>query len=622
MCIRDRLPEEARRETWKESVERYVKFISERVYELTDDNLSDELTNMIQNAILNKQVMPSMRALMTAGPALKRDHAAGYNCSYLTLDRVRAFSEALYLLMCGCGVGFSVERQVIAKLPIVPILTYGNKTIVVTDSRIGWAKALDDYLETLYIGIIPYWDVTNVRAKGSVLKTFGGRASGPEPLENLFTFLINTFTKAQERRLNSIECHDIMCKIAECVIAGGTRRSAMISLSNRSDDRMRRAKTGNWFMTHPYRSFANNSIAYTEKPPEGDFMLEWFALYESKSGERGIFNREAMRKKMKGKRKIEYDDGTPIPFGCNPCGEINLRPCQFCNLTEVILRQEDTPETIAEKVKIATILGTIQSSLTDFRYLSADWKKNCEEERLLGVSFTGIMDCPLMNHIGDPTLLWSLRDLARETNTVWAKKLDINPAAAITCIKPSGTVSQLVNSSSGIHPRWSEYYERRVRESALSPICKVLKESGIPYEHSMVNPDGELIFRFPIKSAEDAVFRKNLSALEHLALCQFYQDNWCDHKVSVTINVRDGEWVGVGAYVWVNFNNLGGVSFLPYSDHTYQQAPYEEITKEKYKELMMNMPKEINWDLLYKYEEYDHTEGARLVACTSGSCEL
>jgi len=611
-----------RRETWEEAVDRYFAFFVKHLREKYDYALSPKDLDMVRHYVLTKQVMPSMRAFMSAGLALERDNPAGYNCAYLAVRRTKAFAEAMYLLMCGCGVGFSVERQYIAHLPIVPPLVTSEHTIIVEDSRLGWANAFQELITCLYDGKLPSWDTTLVRPKGTPLKTFGGQASGPEPLENLFRFVVQIFKSATERRLESLECHDIMCVIADSVISGGIRRSAMISLSNRSDDRMRSAKTGDWNTANPQRSFANNSIAYTERPSEGEFMREWLSLYESKSGERGIFNRRAADKKIAslGTRKTHAPDGTPYRWGCNPCSEVILRDMQFCNLSEVVLTATDTIETIAEKVSCAAMLGTMQSTLTDFVFLDPEWKKNCEEERLLGVSLTGIMDCPLISKSRDPALLGCIRGLAKRINERLARQIGINPAAAITCVKPSGTVSQLVGCSSGIHPRHSKYYIRRVRESAHTPIAKFLKAKGVPWEDSHTKPGIECIFSFPVAAPTAAITREDVNALEMLELSQFINEHWCDHKVSVTIDVKDGDWMNVGAYVWNNFDKISGVSFFPYSDHIYMQAPFESITEATYKKLVAKFPA-IEWEDLNQYDVERMAPGSQEFACVGHSCE-
>ena len=565
--------------------------------------------------------MPSMRALMTAGPALDRDNTAGYNCSYLPVDDPKSFDEAMFILLCGTGVGFSVERQFISKLPEVPDTLFNSETtVIVKDSKEGWAKALRQVLALLYSGEIPKWDVSKVRPAGAKLKTFGGRASGPAPLIDLFDFAVRIFTEARGRKLSSVECHDLMCKIGEVVVVGGVRRSAMISLSNLSDDRMRHAKSGAWWENDPQRALANNSVSYTEKPDSLSFMREWMALVESGSGERGIFNRQASvaQAKKNGRRDPNFD------FGTNPCSEIILRPYQFCNLTEVVVRATDTVDTLVEKVKLATILGTIQSSYTKFPYLRKVWQRNTEEERLLGVSLTGIMDNPLMTtkNAGLNKTLDRLKEVAVATNKEWAKKLGIPVSAAITCVKPSGTVSQLVDSASGIHARHSPYYIRTVRGDNKDPLTQFMKDQGIPNEPDVMKPDATTVFSFPMKSPEGAVVTSDMSAIEQLEMWLAYQRHWCEHKPSVTINVKKDEWFEVGAFVYKHFDEMSGVSFLPFNEHTYQQAPYQDVGKSDYKKLLSVMPSSIDWSKLSGYEVEDNTAGSQTLACSGDSCEI
>jgi ribonucleoside-diphosphate reductase alpha chain len=601
------------RENWGATVGRYI-------LNLVDNKADQATTDEIHNAILNLEVMPSMRALMTAGPALDRDNTAGYNCSYLPVDDPKSFDEAMYILLCGTGVGFSVERQYVSKLPEVPELFYSDTTVVVKDSKEGWAKAFRQVLALLWAGEIPKWDVSRVRPAGARLKTFGGRASGPAPLVELFNFAITTFKNAQGRKLSSVECHDLMCFIGQIVVVGGVRRSAMISLSNLSDDRMRHAKSGQWWETASWRALANNSVSYTEKPDMETFMREWMALVESKSGERGIFNREASKKQASkfGRRDATYE------FGTNPCSEIILRPYQFCNLTEVVVRATDTVEDLARKVKLATILGTIQSSYTKFPYLRKVWTNNTEEERLLGVSLTGIMDNPLMTsaNAGLEKTLEHLRNVAVATNAEWADRLGIPVSAAITCVKPSGTVSQLVDSASGIHARHSPYYVRTVRGDNKDPLTQFMKDRGVPNEPCVMKGDTTTVFSFPVKSPSKAVTRNDMTAIEQLKTWLTYQRSWCEHKPSVTISVRDAEWMAVGAFVYEHFDEMSGVSFLPHSDHTYQQAPYQDCTKEEYEELLAKMPKHIAWSELTEYESEDNTAGSQTMACSGDSCEI
>jgi ribonucleoside-diphosphate reductase alpha chain len=602
------------RENWGETVERYMDNVVRKVAG------SDTYINEIRDAIVGLEIMPSMRAMMTAGPALERDNTAGYNCSYLPVDDPKSFDEAMFILLCGTGVGFSVERQFVQKLPEVPELFVSDTTIVVKDSKEGWAKAFRQLLALLWAGEIPKWDVSQVRPAGARLKTFGGRASGPAPLVELFNFSVQTFKNAQGRRLTSMECHDLMCFIGQIVVVGGVRRSAMISLSNLSDDRMRHAKSGQWWETAAHRALANNSVSYTEKPDIETFMREWLSLVESKSGERGVFNREASKKQAAkyGRRDPEHE------FGTNPCSEIILRPYQFCNLTEVVVRATDTYDSLARKVKLATILGTIQSSFTKFPYLRKVWQRNTEEERLLGVSLTGIMDNPLMTmkNKGLESTLSKLREVAVETNAEWAERLKINASVSITCVKPSGTVSQLVDSASGIHARHSPYYIRTVRGDNKDPLTQFMIDQGIPNEPCVFKGDTTTVFSFPVMSPNRAVTRNDMTAIEQLEMWLTYQRYWCEHKPSVTISVRDDEWLTVGAFVYEHFDEMSGVSFLPHSDHTYQQAPYQDCTRDEYKALLKSMPKQINWDALSEYEQEDNTVAMQTMACSGDVCEI
>lgn len=606
------LDDEGRRETWGETVSRFIDNI------VRPSGVSDKDINEIEEAILNLQVMPSMRALMTAGPAAARDNTCVYNCSYLPVDHPRAFDEAMFILLCGTGVGFSVERQAISKLPEVPTdINDSDDLIVVQDSKEGWAKALRKVISGLYTGDVPKWDLSKIRSAGQRLKTFGGRASGPEPLNDLFKFVVAKFKGAAGRKLNSVECHDIMCKIGEVVVVGGVRRSAMISLSNLSDDRMRHAKSGQWWENEAQRALANNSVAYTDKPDMETFMREWLSLVESKSGERGIFSRVAADKHVarNGRREIGKEWGT------NPCSEIILRPYQFCNLTEVVVRPTDTEKTLTNKVRLATILGTIQSTYTDMPYLRPIWRKNTEDERLLGVSLTGIMDNEITN-APSKKLLNKLRHVAVYTNYHLAQQLGIAASAAITCVKPSGTVSQLVDSASGIHARHSEYYIRTVRGDNKDPLTQFLTDAGIPSEPCVMKPDSTTVFSFPVKSPQGAVTRNDMTAIEQLELWKMYALEWCEHKPSVTITVRDEEWLKVGSWVYDNFDICSGVSFLPHSDHTYSQAPYQDCDEDTYKEALAKMPESIDWLALSEYEQEDNTAGSQTMACSGDSCEV
>ncbi len=617
------LPSEKRRETWGETIQRYFDFFQEHLKETCDYDLKPELRKELESAVLRLGVMPSMRCLMTAGEALKRENIAGYNCSYVAISRVQAFDEILYVLMNGTGVGFSVERQYITQLPPVAEEFHPSDTVItVADSKLGWAKAYKELLGLLWIGQIPKWDLSKVRPAGAPLKTFGGRASGPEPLDNLMSFTVNVLKNAAGRKLSSIECHDIVCKIAEVVVVGGVRRSALISLSNLSDDRMRHAKSGQWWNDNPQRALANNSACYTEKPDMGIFMEEFKALYESKSGERGIFNRQSANKQVEksGRRVV---DG--YEFGTNPCSEIILRDREFCNLSEVVVRANDTERSLLEKVRLATILGTFQSTLTNFKYVSSAWKRNCEEERLLGVSLTGIMDSKLTNGKSNKDLAAFLERLKKyfvEINAKYAKELGVNVAASITCVKPSGTVSQLVDSASGIHARHNPYYIRTVRGDKKDPLTKLMTEIGFPVEDDEMNPSHTAVFSFPMKVDRGAVFRTDLTAIEQLDLWKIYQEHWCEHKPSVTISVKESEWMEVGAWVYANFDQMSGVSFLPFSEHTYRQAPYQDCDREEYEKLLKEMPKNVDWSQLAKYEQVDSTVASQELACTAGSCEI
>lgn len=601
-----------RRETWEETVQRYVDYFGSKFPHFPKDE--------IYKAIVNLDVMPSMRAMMTAGKALERDPMAGFNCTFTAIDDVRAFDEILYILMCGSGVGFSVERQFIANLPTVAE-TFVNTdiTIVVKDSKAGWANAFRELLALLYSGSIPKWDISKVRPAGAKLKTFGGRASGPKPLVELFQFAIALFKEASGRRLTSVECHDLVCKIADIVVVGGVRRSALMSLSNLSDDRMRNAKNGQWWVTEPQRALANNSVAYTERPQMELFIKEWLSLIESKSGERGIFNRAAaVKKAQSGGRR----DHTKI-VGVNPCAEITLRSAGLCNLSEVVIRKEDSLETLCDKVRIATIIGTYQSMLTDFRYVRGIWKKNQEEERLLGVSLTGIMDHPTLSQTNDTTAFWlkRMKETAVMVNEIWAKKLGINPSVAITTIKPSGTVSQLVDCASGIHPRYSEHYIRTVRADKKDPLAQLMRQQGFPVEDCVSKPESTDVFSFPVSAPAHAVMRDGRSALEQLEHYLLFQQHWSEHNVSITVYVKDFEWLGVGDWVYRHFDQLSGVSFLPHSEHNYQQAPYTECTREQYEDLLGVMPS-FDWEALTNFEKDDSTVNVKELACSAGVCEL
>lgn len=605
------VPEENRRETWEETVNRYTSFFKKRFNEFPEEKVND--------AIKSLKVMPSMRCLMTAGPALERDEIAGYNCSFVAIDNAKAFDEVMYILMCGTGVGFSVERQFTNNLPVVAEEFHDTDTSIrVKDSRIGWASAYRELISLLYSGRIPKWDTSGIRPSGSRLRTFGGRASGPKPLEDLFTFTVHTFKRAAGRKLNSLECHDLVCKVADIVIVGGVRRSALISLSNLTDDRMRNAKNGAWWEDNVQRALANNSVAYTERPDVGIFLKEWGTLYESKSGERGIFNRVAATKKAAANGRRDVDS---YEYGTNPCGEIILRSKGLCNLSEVVIRESDTLADLKEKIEVATIIGTFQSTLTNFRYLRSDWRKNQEEERLLGVSLTGIMDHPVLSKANDECVKWltELREHAIEVNKLWASKLGIPESAAITTVKPSGTVSQLVGCSSGIHPAYANYYIRTVRMDNKDPITKFFKEEGVPNEPDVTKPNDITIFSFPQKGTVSGVTRNETNALEQLKLYSTYQKHWTEHNPSITVYYKDNEFLDVGAWIYNNFSDVSGVSLLPHSDHVYKQAPYQEITKEEYDKLVQNFPV-VDWSKFK--EEEDTTTGTQELSCTAGVCEV
>ena len=607
------IDEENRRETWEETVQRYVDYITEKVKgHLPKQQIIDAITKL--------EVMPSMRALMTAGSALERDNTAGYNCSYLPVDDPKAFDEAMYILLCGTGVGFSVERQYVNQLPEIPqTLDEVNTCIDVQDSKEGWAKALRKLIGHLYMGEVPVWDMSKVRPAGARLKIFGGRASGPAPLIDLFNFTVALFRQNVGRKLSSYDCHNLMCKVGEVVVSGGVRRSAMISLSNLSDQRMRHAKSGKWWETAPQMALSNNSVCYTDKPDGETFLREWTSLVESKSGERGIFNRISAKEQAKkfGRRDADHE------FGCNPCSEIILRPYQFCNLTEVVIREKDKFDDLKRKVMLATILGTAQATLTKFPYLRKIWNKNTEEERLLGVSLTGIMDNELTNgrKHGLEKTLTALREIAVETNKEWSAIFGIPQSTAITCVKPSGTVSQLVDSSSGIHPRHSSYYIRTVRGDNKDPLTNFMIDSGIPNEADFMKPDTQTVFSFPMKSPKKSVVRNDMTAIQQLEMWLLYQRHWCEHKPSVTISVRDDEWMEVGAFVFKHFDEMSGVSFLPHSDHTYQQAPYQDCTEAVYNDFSSKFG-HIDWNKFIDYEKEDNTKSSQTFACSGDSCEI
>ena len=614
------LDDKNRREHWNETVARYFDFMQKHLKDKHNYELTKELREELQSAVTNREVVPSMRSIMTAGEALERQNIAGYNCSYLPIDDPKAFDEAMYILLCGTGVGFSVEQQYVGKLPEIPEKLYESETVIhVKDSKEGWAKSLRQLIALLYAGEIPKWDVSVVRPAGTRLKTFGGRASGPEPLVELFKYVVAKFKAASGKRLTSLDAHDILCKIGEVVVVGGVRRSAMISLSDLSDDRMAHAKAGNWWDGNGQRALANNSAVYTTKPSVGQFMREWSSIYESHSGERGIFSRYAseLQASKSGRRELGQEWGT------NPCSEIILRPYQFCNLSSVIVRNADTADVLRNKIRLATILGTFQSTMTNFPYLRKIWQKNTEDERLLGVSMTGILDNPLLNNPDDPelpALLESLRNEAIEVNAAFADAIGINRSAAITAIKPEGTVSQLTGTASGIHPQHSQYFIRRVRGDNKDPLTRFLINSGFLSEPCVMKPDTTTVFSFPMRVEEGAVLREDLNAIKHLRLWLTYQRHYCEHKPSVTISVEESEWPEVGAWVWNHFDEITGVSFLPYDGGTYRQAPYEEIDQYAYHDMVTKLPTSIDWDAFI--ENTDNVEGAQTLACTAGGCEI
>ena len=612
--------DEGRRENWQETIGRFFDFFEGHLKDQHNYDIKAYRKDL-EEAVLSQKIMPSMRCVMTAGEALKRENIAAYNCSYVAVNSPRSFDEILYILMNGTGVGFSVESKDVEQLPIIAEDFHpSDTTIMVADSKLGWAKSLKELIHLLYSGQIPKWDMSKIRPAGTPLKTFGGRASGPEPLEALFKFCVDTFKKAAGRRLNTLECHDVVCKIADIVVVGGVRRSALISLSDLNDDRMRTAKSGQWWLDESQRALANNSAIYKEKPDMGLFMEEWKSLYESKSGERGIFNRASAKATVvkHGRRDPNYD------FGTNPCSEIILRDKEFCNLSEVVIRATDSMEDLKAKVRFAAILGTWQSTLTNFRYLSSSWKKNCEEERLLGVSMTGIMDNDLTNGktAGLAARLEELREIAVETNKKLAAEIGIPQSAAITCVKPSGTVSQLTDAASGIHARHNPYYIRTVRADKKDPLAQLMIDAGVPVEDCVMRPNNVYVFSFPMKAPENAVFRTDMSAIEQLELWVTYQDHWCEHKPSVTISVKENEWLDVGAWVYKHFDKMSGVSFLPFSDHVYKQAPYQDCSAEEYEAFAAKMPKSIDWTKLKDYEKTDTTTGAQELACVAGGCEV
>lgn len=623
-----------RRETWGETVNRFFQFFQEHLKEMCNYDLENGELEKLKKEVMSLNVMPSMRCMMTAGEALRKENIAGYNCSYVKIDNPRSFDEILYVLMNGTGVGFSVESDHVSQLPLIAEEFHPtDTTIVVADSKLGWAKAYKELLSLLWSGQVPKWDLSKVRSAGTPLKTFGGRASGPEPLDDLFHFSTKVFQDAAGRKLKPIECHDIVCKIAAIVVVGGVRRSALISLSDLNDGEMRKAKSGQWWEYNGQRALANNSVNYKEKPNVGTFMREWNSLYDSKSGERGMYNGASAKSQVSKLNEREKDENQEFikrrepreDFGTNPCSEIILRSREFCNLSECIVRRHDTSESLAEKVRVATILGTFQSTLTNFRYLTKEWERNCSDERLLGVSLTGILDNPLTSgrKKGLDELLQNLRKVAVETNKEWSNKLGVNRSAAITCVKPSGTVSQLVDSASGIHARHSEYYIRTVRADNKDPLCKMMKQNGFPNEPDVTKPNHTTVFSFPTQSPKDAICRTDMTAIEQLELWSTYQEHWCEHKPSITVTVKENEWPEVGSWVWNNFDDISGISFLPFSDHTYRQAPYQDCTKSEYDEMLKLIPENVDWSKLSEYEQQDFTAGSQELACSAdGGCEI
>ena len=623
-----------RRETWGETVNRFFQFFQEHLKEMCNYDLENGVLEKLKKEVMSLNVMPSMRCMMTAGEALRKENIAGYNCSYVKIDNPRSFDEILYVLMNGTGVGFSVEADHVSQLPsIAEEFHPTDTTIVVADSKLGWAKAYKELLSLLWSGQVPKWDLSKVRSAGTPLKTFGGRASGPEPLDDLFHFSTKVFQDAAGRKLKPIECHDIVCKIAAIVVVCGVRRSALISLSDLNDGEMRKAKSGQWWEYNGQRALANNSVNYKEKPNVGTFMREWNSLYDSKSGERGMYNSASAKAQVSKLNEREKDENQEFikrrepreDFGTNPCSEIILRSREFCNLSECIVRRHDTPESLAEKVRVATILGTFQSTLTNFRYLTKEWERNCSDERLLGVSLTGILDNSLTSgrKKGLDELLQNLRKVAVDTNKEWADKLGIERSAAITCVKPSGTVSQLVDSASGIHARHSEYYIRTVRADNKDPLCKMMKQNGFPNEPDVTKPNHTTVFSFPTKSPKGAICRTDMTAIEQLELWSTYQEHWCEHKPSITVTVKENEWPEVGSWVWNNFDDISGISFLPFSDHTYRQAPYQDCTKSEYEKMAKLIPENVDWSTLSEYEQQDFTAGSQELACSAdGGCEI
>jgi len=603
------IPEENRRENWPETSARWIDFFAKHLSDKL--SMTDPIWTTLKSYITNLESLPSMRSVMTAGKALERTNVAAYNCSYLPVDHMRSFDESMYILLCGTGVGFSCEQRYVSQLPSIPAQYPVSTTITVEDSKEGWCEAYKQLIANLYEGNVPTWDVSLVRPAGAPLKTFGGRASGPGPLVSLFEYTVAKFKHAEGRQLKPIEAHDIMCKIGEVVVVGGVRRSAMISLGDLGDYDHATAKSGAWWESHGERALSNNSAVYDSKPSIGAFMKEWLDIYNSHSGERGIFNREASQKQAAKWGRRDYD----VDYGTNPCSEIILKPYQFCNLSTVVVQAEDTLEDLKRKIRMASIMGTMQSTLTYFPYLRDIWRENTEAERLLGVSMTGILDNPLLFGAYNEVVLEELREEARKTNEYWAKVLGINPSTAVTCVKPEGTVSQLTQTSSGIHTGHSEFYIRRIRQDIKDPLTQFLISQGIAHEPCVMKPDSTVVFSFPQQSK--GLVRNDISAIRHLEIWLKFQRHYCEHKPSITVSVKEDEWLKVGAWVYEHFDECTGISFLPDDGGTYKQAPYEEITEEQFN--AMHMPV-IDWSDFVEYS--DNVEGAQTLSCAAGGCSI
>lgn len=611
------MDKENRRETWIETVDRYINFMRENIGSRLDEKEYEEL----RLAILNQEIMPSMRLMWSAGDAARKTNVCAYNCSFIAPSKLEDFAEIMYLLMCGTGAGFSVESQTVQQLPLIKKQTGEILPIYeIKDSKEDWGDSLTAGMKAWYEGKDIKFDYSKLRLAGERLKTMGGRSSGPEPLRALLDFTRSKILNRQGKRLTNLDVHDIICKIGEVVVMGGVRRSALISLSDLDDEEMRHSKEGQFYLNEPQRQMANNSAVYNQRPTAAEFMEEWLALAKSGTGERGIFNRGGLESQLPERRwKVFAKDSATA--GTNPCGEIILKSKQFCNLTEVVARHEDTAETLLKKTRLATILGTYQSTLTNFPYISKEWKKNCEEERLLGVSLTGQWDSPASR---SPEIVKKLKMLAIEVNKEYAKKFGINPSTCITCVKPSGTVSQLVDSASGMHTRHAKYYIRRIRISATDPLFQMLKDQKFPYYPEVGQAEGSAstyVLEFPVKAPDGAVTRNSLSALDQLEHWKLIKENFTEHNPSVTISVGNDEWISTANWLYQNWNILGGLSFLPRVDHSYALAPYEEISEEKYYELLAKMP-EIDFSEIVVYEKEDSTQGAKELACVAGVCEV